>query len=1237
MIFCKHDLKPFSEKLHPEDVTAIIDFGAARQKLQSEGVAGLYNILCDRHFAYLADEVGMGKTMQAIGICALVWKLKPDARICVIAPRGKLQLNWQKEYLTFVQKYYTINDNIVRDTITHSAVCRPELPSNLREFVPGLCIPSPSLHILKRTSFMRPVFLTENIPQGGKKLRDVLDQCGLECPQKIRMEERNTFKLNELFGKSVGLFLNSLTKEPFFDLLIIDEAQYLRNEANQTNTVLRNVFGCPETEVRSNVGRWLFLSATPLHTGTGNIDSILKNYLGEKVSVVNDNDPSAIRSALKPFLIRRCREISGKNQRKLRKNEYREHFHKQDSIPSPQYPISVVACMAMGLVQKKLVHLLKGKGYRYNLGLLSSFETLSDTMYGDQTDFEKIEYHDTSSSDAPDALMIQTLNNEFQSVFNMRLPHPKLEAVVIKLAELAFMKGEKVLVFSRRVNTVYALRRRLLEAWMNILDNRIKSLWNDVQFSWEYGPGAQQQLQKNEGSSIPSGTDDDDMQIDVPGAELYQTAGSEGKWLQLFRRKFNKGGSFELFFEENWICFFHRFLFAGNICFEDLLEKIYDCNEVKIVLKNAMHLKLKSGRITRLQRIRYCELQIIKLIEQGKIDEVLCKNDIKLREFITFLDDIFTDESRIHTISGSQDKQEVADRGLIEHKGFWEIWNETNKAKPEALPGIDFKSENNSFYLRQIAKNCLSQVIRLSDRAIDLACAQTIADIQAKDGMLKLVTMAELFITRCFINSTELNNAFNRQVNLWCDPEAVALVVQNCLREEDDSDEKIAVRGKYTQLFGLSPVAVITGQTDQNANSIPQFNTPFYPNILVCTDVLKEGENLHLFCDRICHYGIAWTAGDLEQRVGRIDRFDSLVERKIKKNEDSKLMIHYPHITNTIEKGQIDVVIDKIRRVEETMDFSIQTTMNGKGDSEVVAGDELNFIEHPNSDDLTSGSNFFEPNFEGIPLNERLSTIIRRKCEGIPFEVETNIKKVLSDNIIHKQPMIAQTKDRLISFYWTTGIPSSKCYAIKVVQDVTDDAETENEISTCFEIIDQEPKQFVSQRFVFDTSLSNEICKDIASFYKKESPIIDNDPEKYLKSILPDKMVMHSTEKQHKWRLDISNIGPLKRSQSILLYFYKRMILITSPIAKSSAITIPSINEQNGKNNLKLKEWISKTNRKLSLGYLFLRSEEGGDMLYFSEKIFQKTLKEDQIRGIITHIAVTADVLEMYLTAQDDN
>ncbi len=66
-------MKPFSQPIHPEDVAELIDLtvvgdpdSRSMAEMQLKGIAAIYDILCKHSFAYLADEVGMGKTYQAL-------------------------------------------------------------------------------------------------------------------------------------------------------------------------------------------------------------------------------------------------------------------------------------------------------------------------------------------------------------------------------------------------------------------------------------------------------------------------------------------------------------------------------------------------------------------------------------------------------------------------------------------------------------------------------------------------------------------------------------------------------------------------------------------------------------------------------------------------------------------------------------------------------------------------------------------------------------------------------------------------------------------------------------------------------------------------------------------------------------------------------------------------------------------------------------------------------------------
>src|ERR1700739_1892291 len=116
--------------LIPTDLTAqavrsYIDFDghdavratpSAQAVLQSEGVAALWHLLQSKSFAYLADEVGMGKTRQAMGIIATQFLRKPDSRVVIVCSSATLQRQWQSEWSEFLRTCYRLLDNRLLST-----------------------------------------------------------------------------------------------------------------------------------------------------------------------------------------------------------------------------------------------------------------------------------------------------------------------------------------------------------------------------------------------------------------------------------------------------------------------------------------------------------------------------------------------------------------------------------------------------------------------------------------------------------------------------------------------------------------------------------------------------------------------------------------------------------------------------------------------------------------------------------------------------------------------------------------------------------------------------------------------------------------------------------------------------------------------------------------------------------------------------------------------------------------
>jgi hypothetical protein len=58
------------------------------------------------------------------------------------------------------------------------------------------------------------------------------------------------------------------------------------------------------------------------------------------------------------------------------------------------------------------------------------------------------------------------------------------------------------------------------------------------------------------------------------------------------------------------------------------------------------------------------------------------------------------------------------------------------------------------------------------------------------------------------------------------------------------------------------------------------FNSPFWPFVLATTSVGQEGLDFHLYCRDVIHWNLPGNPVDLEQREGRLNRFDGLVVRQ---------------------------------------------------------------------------------------------------------------------------------------------------------------------------------------------------------------------------------------------------------------------------------------------------------------------------------------------------------------------
>jgi superfamily II DNA or RNA helicase len=136
--------------------------------------------------------------------------------------------------------------------------------------------------------------------------------------------------------------------------------------------------------------------------------------------------------------------------------------------------------------------------------------------------------------------------------------------------------------------------------------------------------------------------------------------------------------------------------------------------------------------------------------------------------------------------------------------------------------------------------------------------------------------------------------------------------------EIDSPEDKESM--EKTNMFHNSQPAYPYVSDTKNKYVIARFNSPFFPYMLCGTSILQEGVNLHLFCNKVYHFGAAHTMGDDEQRVGRVDRVMGKMDRELYCDKDKKLKIYYPYLESTFDERNLQKMLTQKRDTEEQID-----------------------------------------------------------------------------------------------------------------------------------------------------------------------------------------------------------------------------------------------------------------------------------------------------------------------------
>lgn len=396
---------------------------------QAEGVAYLWNLLGKENLAILADEVGMGKTFQAIALILHLWLTKPNAKVLVITPNKNICGHWRNEFKSFIAHHYHSSDIKIK---------LPQPESNLSRLVTSIEGSSENIFFTTVHSFSG---LTKGY-EGDKN--------------------SEASRVGTLLNEDVRSYL----EDGEFDLVVIDEAHYFRtiNGGSQKVNAAKAFFGSGKMKLSKKV---LLMSATPTHSSPADVYNVLSYFSHEETINVGGKKRDA-RSLLEQFALRRFRLMKGKDNAHHSKYDYRV----ETDLPVT-FKDNPEAELFFGLYQRQLVQRLKesrksgNANKQYLYGYLEGFESFGEydeELPNDASDDNDAESAKDSFSKATDSEMLHGLSKQYFDCFGKHPEHPKYNALVKQFVPNTLnydaLDDIKHLVFVRRIPSVRELTKR---------------------------------------------------------------------------------------------------------------------------------------------------------------------------------------------------------------------------------------------------------------------------------------------------------------------------------------------------------------------------------------------------------------------------------------------------------------------------------------------------------------------------------------------------------------------------------------------------------------------------------------------------------------------------------------------------------------------------------------------------------------------------------------------------------
>lgn len=949
-----------------ETARQLLDFAArlpndkgGRAEQQLEGAVALHNILKTHGVAYLADEVGLGKTYVALGVVALLRHFDPALRVLVIAPRENIQRKWMKETRNFIRHNVRHADLRVRELDGNPS--RPlVMCGNLAELVREASLDPRRDFFARMTSFS--IGLTGDAREASREAKEKLRDQVREAIPWVQGDALS-LKLGKA-GFKDAVAQATCCALPEFDLVIVDEGHNLKHGFTEKgaarNRVMGLVFGHPSMQPDADLfpkygpraKNVLFLSATPVEESYQHLWNQL-DVLGKGDRFPLLNDPEAgegkKREEARKFLIRRVTEINVGGERHT-KNLYRREwrFGGVDRHDNPIEVSDLKGRLVVALVQKKVMELLGSEKFNssFQIGMLASFESFLETSRlkektaaeGEEEETKVVVFDDADQTEDPlerEGLDVHALNRlakDYRKQFDAELPHPKMDALVRTLAD-RWTSGRKALVFVRRIGSVKELKAKLDAEYDTWLKGRLlRRLPAEACSALERWWG---QYRDERSRRRASDAADDSAPAPVrPGQEKPDRGGIDTFFAWFFRgdpkpgvfsgallkESFTRPGSVNsTFFEVNDV---GRMLGApsGKVL-ERLAEEVGLPVEEARAQVNELGKDWLSAKALRLHQFEAAQVGALTLLGERAAKPLADEAEILLAEKFP--------AGR----SKGQGREGADVAGRLEERTFFSelIGNETLRADlwPEPAEKLELRDrvrerEQRAILLATAARlghSLIDLYILAVNRRGNLSPGRAEEDAEEREDAA-VAEAGEDSLIDDFLRLLEGQRTLPPGYGWFGAYDELSAIGRNFPLIVDVNIPNIAemplaaTAARFGRLLGeQQPVAGMSGQV--NMTLVQQFRMPGYPFVLVSTDLLQEGEDLHTFCSDVFHYGISWTPSSMEQRIGRVDRVRSQTERRLREADrkpegNDKLQVYYPYLSDTVEVLQVVRVLKRM-------------------------------------------------------------------------------------------------------------------------------------------------------------------------------------------------------------------------------------------------------------------------------------------------------------------------------------